>query len=361
MIETQIIQEYNNGLSLIKLSKKFNQPISHIRKILTNNDIIIRNSLQSSLISKNIYHTNEDYFDNIDTHEKSYWIGLLVTDGSINSKNNTINLALKFEDIDIVEKFSKIFNVKHNSYKYNGGEYCYCHFGNQKIKKALMNLGFTSNKTYDGYINVLEKIPKQFVNSLILGMFDGDGSLFTISTSTNKNYKLLSLCFCCKTKPEIQWIKNQLMTNLNINDVKINHHTNDIYRITWSGYQVKTILNFLYKDSPIYLKRKKDIFDNFNFEEKTKVYSKYNFKGIEPKNNRWKARITHSGKKYFLGYFKTAEAAANAYDLAVIYLKLSEKKLNFPISHYNFCETEWEEINKYFENKFRNDDIVSSI
>jgi hypothetical protein len=62
-----------------------------------------------------------------------------------------------------------------------------------------------------------------------------------------------------------------------------------------------------------------------------------------------------------LSLIKLSKKFNNAYDLAVIYLKLSEKKLNFPISHYNFCETEWEEINKYFENKFRNDDIVSSI
>ena len=50
------------------------------------------------------YPVNEDYFEDINTKEKAYWLGVLYADGAIN-KNNSVRLGMK--DKDHIEKFKK--------------------------------------------------------------------------------------------------------------------------------------------------------------------------------------------------------------------------------------------------------------
>ncbi len=49
------------------------------------------------IINKKIrnYPRNSNYFTNIDSSEKAYWLGFMYADGTVSSKTNTIALGLK--------------------------------------------------------------------------------------------------------------------------------------------------------------------------------------------------------------------------------------------------------------------------
>ena len=54
------------------------------------------------------------------------------------------------------------------------------------------------------------------------------------------------------------------------------------------------------------------------------------FKGVSPYRGKWQATIRVEGKLKWLGAFETAEAAARAYDDAVIHYRGRKGVLNFP-------------------------------
>ena len=69
-------------------------------------------------------------------------------------------------------------------------------------------------------------------------------------------------------------------------------------------------------------------------KRKSKTRSKY--KGLEwDKNqNKWKARIQHEGRKFYLGSFSSERAAARAYDNAAKKYHKEFASLNFPHSNH---------------------------
>ena len=66
------------------------------------------------IINKKIrnYPRNSNYFTNIDSSEKAYWLGFMYADGTVSSKTNTIALGLK--DEEHVEKFKQAIGAYNN-------------------------------------------------------------------------------------------------------------------------------------------------------------------------------------------------------------------------------------------------------
>ncbi len=56
------------------------------------------------------------------------------------------------------------------------------------------------------------------------------------------------------------------------------------------------------------------------------------FKGVSMRNGRWRARVSAHNKTYHIGLFKTEEAAARAYDVAVREHHGKFARLNFPLA-----------------------------
>ncbi|MBC8427393.1 MAG: hypothetical protein H8D97_00730 [Proteobacteria bacterium] len=56
---------------------------------------------------------NEEYFNNIDTKEKAYWLGFIYADGSVsqeNSKDKRLEIGLSSKDEKHLQKFADIFD-----------------------------------------------------------------------------------------------------------------------------------------------------------------------------------------------------------------------------------------------------------
>ena len=61
-------------------------------------------------MSKRIYTLNENYFEQIDTQEKAYFLGFLWADGC--NCNGVIHLVLQEKDKYILEKFNELITKK---------------------------------------------------------------------------------------------------------------------------------------------------------------------------------------------------------------------------------------------------------
>ena len=89
------------------------------------------------------------------------------------------------------------------------------------------------------------------------GYFDGDGTVYF----TRKNEIMFGII---STKEFCETYLLNLPYNGKTRPIKDYRTTKNVYNLKIGGKnQVKVIFNFLYKDATIYLKRKKDKFDEF--------------------------------------------------------------------------------------------------
>ena len=208
------------------------------------------------------YYVNENYFDDINTEDKAYFLGLLYADGCNNQKRNAISIGLQERDKDILEIFRKKIELSkslsfrdrkkekgtfQNEWKLN--------IINRKISKRLADLGCWENKSLTLKFPNNEQVPRYLLNHFIRGIWDGDGSIGLYKRSKNNqifcDVSLTSTeMFCVKLTSIIKELNvNTSMTIKNKNKITRQLHINSIP-------QALRFLDWLYKDSTIYLSRK---------------------------------------------------------------------------------------------------------
>lgn len=239
--EQEIVNLYLNSVPLIKLQEKYNISYDRIKNIIKNytlNTVSSAKRLNPNLI--------ENYFEVIDTQEKAYWLGFLISDGAItNQKEKSkfqLELTLKAEDEHILHLLEKDLGVENKVYT-SANKYKRFSLGSKKIIQDLEKLGITQNKSFTIHI---PDIPEKFENALIRGIFDGDGG-FTSFTRAN-GQRCTELSFCGNIYV-IKWIQKTLAKNLP--SLKINKITNEhsIKRIRWSSKKdIILIRDFIYKN-----------------------------------------------------------------------------------------------------------------
>ena len=103
----KIIELYNEGYTLIKIGKFFGfKSDGPIKKILKNEGFNLSLRKGSNSRSKSL---NENYFNVIDTPNKAYVLGWIVSDGYV-SKNK---LVFGLKDLEILEFIKKELDSNH--------------------------------------------------------------------------------------------------------------------------------------------------------------------------------------------------------------------------------------------------------
>lgn len=244
----RIIDLYNAGKSSKIVGEETGYSTSFIKTTLINNGVILRKYHE---INKK-YTINEEFFDVIDTEEKAYFLGFLYADGNIHSKYNAITLKLQKQDREILTKWSNlIYGFEHileseNNYLVK--------FSSNHMKNRLIELGCHPNKTFTlEYPKILKS---SLQNHFIRGFMDGDGTIVK-----DKNNFYVGFIGTEKMCAEIN---NQIFNNTGIlskieKDKKmIEQYGNTITsKILFRGNRrTEKVLDWIYKDSIIYLKRK---------------------------------------------------------------------------------------------------------
>lgn len=170
---TKILEMYNDGQSIKNISKYFNLSAGPITRVLKSEGINLKLRIGSNSRFRKV---DETFFDIIDTPEKAYILGWIISDGYVNK----YKLSFYLKDIEILEMIKRILKSEHKissksiydkrtekTYKQTSLQ-----INSQKISQSLSRLGINQAKSY----NVdLPKIRNKLHSHLLRGIFDGDG------------------------------------------------------------------------------------------------------------------------------------------------------------------------------------------
>lgn len=249
--EGYIIEQYVQNRKYIKeISKEINISTDKIKDILKRNNIEIKRSCYRK------YTHTYDFFENINTEKKAYWLGFILADGYINSKGNVVGIELKSDDMSHLEKFktdicaTNPIHIYHKNSTFREQDNCRILVNSFKTKEDLLNLGLTSNKSYDG---VLPKVEKSMTRHLVRGYFDGNGSVSVLYKNKNGTPSV-SVCIC-GTKEILKCIEE--IVDGNVSWSQRYKKDNNNYQIQISTKKwIYYFLNYMYDDCDTYLDRK---------------------------------------------------------------------------------------------------------
>lgn len=210
---------------------------------------------------KNKYGYDRNKFAKIETEEDAYWLGFITADGCI-IEGRWLHLGLAEKDIDHVRKFCKYMGysseeteqaIKHTV----GGAYTK---DNPVVAIKVCSLQIIENLKDKGiqprksgkekpYICSSTELEKAYVRGLI----DGDGYI----RSTQYGMGIVGSYEICK------YVQDFITKNIcDISSNSIREH-GIIYKLELTGrIQTTNILSYLYKNSNVYLERKRKLFEN---------------------------------------------------------------------------------------------------
>ena len=255
----EYIDNINNKPSLTKLAKKYKVNRNILSERLKQLGIKIVNY-------QNIVKFNENIFDCIDTEEKAYWLGFIFADGYISSKRYNFELSLSSKDQNHLIKFNKFMGHKLNNIKFGKS------ILNEKVfykvkwivrNKHLWNIlnsyGCTPRKSLTlKFPNIKIFKSKDLIRHFIRGYFDGDGC---ISFSNKDHTKIF--CNILGTEQFLNVLQNYIPFNHRALGYNNNDKMSKTRTISFSYKTANNFLNYLYKDSIIFLDRKYNKFLTF--------------------------------------------------------------------------------------------------
>ena len=194
-----------------------------------------------------------DFFKQIDTEEKAYWLGFIAADGNIAKDFSCCSIELKQSDFEHLQKFAKCFDNYYTVKK------CKREYPSAKIlitcKQCCYDLqqyGITPNKSLTLQV-AADKIPLDLQIHYIRGYFDGDGSIFCSHPNRTSGYNYDEWgCNFVGTEHTLQFIQNYFHLSNKVRK-KGKYFELDINGIL-PAYD---ILSLMYENASIYLDRKK--------------------------------------------------------------------------------------------------------
>lgn len=217
------------------------------------------------------YTINEKYFDNIDTEDKAYWLGFIWCDGYVGyrkrkySEEYSLKVDLVDSDIGHLEKMRKYLDSNHKIkiYKngkgaYSGGRIARLYICNKYMCSNLYHkYGLTPNRN-DATI-VFSYIPKNLIRHFIRGVLDADGNFNKYLDKNNYTKMNVSIT----TYKSLSYLINKHLYDLGLAESMLKGYKRNKGRdghsinISFSGInQAQRILDYIYKDSTVYLDRK---------------------------------------------------------------------------------------------------------
>ncbi len=222
-------------------------------KILTKKEhpLFIQNKTGNPNLSRRKHKINYQYFDNIDTENKAYYLGFIFADGTVN--NTRLKIAIHKEDFHILNNFIEDVFYDPNivkTYEYETMRELVV--GSKYLVMSLYKLGCIPNKTFKLDFPNTSQVPDHLIHHFIRGYFDGDGC------AAFKHGKLDKVLFsgCRKFLISMEEIfhntvglSRRPMYDLNKNPLSAT--------LSYQGNEdISKLFNFLYKDSTVFLSRK---------------------------------------------------------------------------------------------------------
>lgn len=256
-LKKEIIEFYQSYPMAIKtVCEKFNLSSPTVGKILKD----IPRYSKALIFNPNL---KENFFDEIDTEEKAYFLGLMISDGNVfndeTGRQASISITLDSNDKYILEAFRSALGAN-TSVAHDGRGCSQIAVRSNKMAETLAGYGVVPRKSHITYLPL--NIPKDKFSHLIRGIFDGDGS---IQAHQHGTHFLHSFSFCGSHRL-MQDIVDFLQEHLSLVGAISVYDYKDK---ELSDFKLQTIQDmytfgeWMYKDASIYLKRKRDKYLEF--------------------------------------------------------------------------------------------------
>ena len=256
----EVLKKYKEFSNIHKVAKFFGVSIGPIKRVLNESNVKLTNRR---------FFVDENYFDEIDSEEKAYWLGFIYADGYIRERKtgNSLEIKLAVKYIKHLELFREHLKSTHkitegvNKVKYKGGisqsKICCIAIYSSKIVESIKKQGVHSQKTFS---ITKPNIEEKLMNHFLRGYFDGDGS-FSFNSS-----KYIIKTQIVSASDDFQ---NFIIEELKKNQININLYSQIKLQIQNKIDNLK-FYDYIYKNATIYLARKKDKYEEF------RRYYKYN-------------------------------------------------------------------------------------
>lgn len=246
----QVKKLYLTGnYNLPELGRMFDISKEALCKKLKKDSIPIKNKIERS----RRYYPNNDYFENIDTEDKAYFLGLLYADGYIHEKSNSVFLSLQEKDKSVLETLNRFIQDRpliHVKRKNSNSQNMYrIMIYGEKIVNDLKQHGCYQRKSHN--LKFPTTVPEDLIHHFIRGNMDGDGCI-------SKSLKLPNVQFT-GSRDYIRGFKDFLEGNLDIHLCTFTAHRCENTILSGQingGKNVRKFLSWIYKDATVFLERK---------------------------------------------------------------------------------------------------------
>lgn len=249
-------------------AKQANCSIYMVKKFLKENNIKIRNFSEAAIQSnKNRSKKVNHYYFQHESSNMAWILGFIASDGCVDKDRNRIIINLSRADRCMLEEIRRELEIENEIVDYQNKDGYLCSslsWTSDEHKKDLAKYNIIPHKTFK-LIPPYKLNPKYYID-YIRGYFDGDGSVNLI-----KNYKgigngALRWQVAGAVQEMMEFIVNIFNKQYNIKPVKIysrmdEKSTAPIYYIQYSSAATRKIYNILYTENSLYLKRKKEHYE----------------------------------------------------------------------------------------------------
>ena len=249
--KNKIIEAYKNNMSLSEIEKEFKVLRATVSKFLEEQNI---KKIKGNHYRK--YFHDFDFFENIDTEEKAYWLGFMFADGYIVNHENrygedSFGLTLAEDSLDSIEKFKKSLNatnpIRYDNSKSIGQPQAKIVLTSQKTVNDLIDKGCVKQKSL--ILQPPKKVPEKLLSHFIRGFFDGDGSLMKYNYN---NYPSYNINFTTTYEMAI-WLRD-IFGKGDVHKEKRRDFT--WYYSIGGNRQVLDICHYMYDEATIWMNRK---------------------------------------------------------------------------------------------------------
>lgn len=206
---------------------------------------------------------DEKFFSVIDTEEKAYFLGLLISDGNVfqdgTGRQSSISITLDSKDEYMLKKFRDAL-CANTSIAHDGRGCSQVAIRSDKMAQDLSQYGVVPRKSKLTYLPT--NISKDMYPHLIRGIFDGDGSIQAHAHGT----RFLHSVSFCGTHKLMQGIVDYLKENLELTGAPsvYDYQHKDLSEFKLQRIQdIHTFGEWMYKDATVFLERKRRVYLEF--------------------------------------------------------------------------------------------------
>lgn len=253
----EIVEYYKaRPMTTAELAKEYGLSIPTVLKIL--NEYRVKRYTKVQLFSPDL---REDYFSEIDTERKAYFLGLIITDGCVHNtkgRQSLVSITLQDKDSYILDEFKK--EIRSNKKITSDGRGCSeLNILSNKMVQDLKKYGVQERKSFNTTFPL--NISDTLYPHLIRGIFDGDGSASYYARPKRKSH-VKAIRFCQANRDFLIAIVDKLYEQCDIAKIHLYQEKERLWSIAYrKDISMMKLINYMYRDATIYLTRKKKLCD----------------------------------------------------------------------------------------------------